>query len=720
MRAVLDLLALLGEYLVRDRYGIAAGLIRLVARSGRRCIGDGALVGGRIDHTRLGDGLVLELHVALVAAQRSGGNGEQRGAVRAGGRLDLLALCPGDFLVGVVVQGVLSRAALVGGIGRQRVADHHVLLIEPAGRVVLAGRGLVAVHIGGPGHHPSARVLAAVNVCPREVGIPGGLTALLHARGPLLVHRVAQRVAVLPASAYNPKSCLVTIGPVKSTGLGCVLGDKRRVRAKRVRHRRAVFELDVDLYALDVLGTVAGRIVDHVVGTLGKHRVPQRELDVLKQNRLLVVRAEGVLQVHVLGICPCRHNREIRLGLPRRRTVRGRARRAHKLLGDPDLAAHGVVRGLDLARRLAVLVDLARVVHQRGRGLARQLRVIDDAVRKLGICIGKPAERIRKAGGTRRNRPLVQNRRARSALVDGKAALVGLVVLERVGKNVAVHVGLDVALVERNRPRDVIHRTRTSGLADHVVTEVARLLGHRAGLRTLRGGAAPRPRCRVLGVLVLVDPHLVAQCIDRRVVQARRVGDLVGAFGEIAQCDGCLLAGDRGLRVERRAIEFKTACIKGEVGTQRIGKYQAGGVRLDLKLHGPLDLVGVRVVLARLLTRHLAVLDGHVLAAAVAGKLDLDLLTGCRIGVGQSEVKVELRVHVGRVRREVGGIEDEGRRIVLDRPVGHLHAVALDGATGAIFDFDVRGELIDHRRFQLSRSIRALKVDAYVPVDRRR
>ena len=203
-------------------------------------------------------------------------------------------------------------------------------------------------------------------------------------------------------------------------------------------------------------------------------------------------------------------------------------------------------------------------------------------------------------------------------------------------------------------------------------------------------------------------------------VQARRVGDLVGALGEIAQRDGCLLAGDRGLRVKRLAIELKTACIKGEVGTQRIGEHQAGGVRLDLKLHGPLDLVGVRVVLARLLTRHLAVLDGHVLAAAVAGKLDLDLLTGRRIGVGQSEVKVELRVHVGRVRREVGGIEDEGRRIVLNRPVGHLHAVALDGATGAIFDFDVRGELIDHRRFQLSRSIRALKVDAYMPVDRRR
>ncbi len=164
MRAVLDLLALLGKHLVRNRYGIATGLKRLVARSGRSRVGDGALVGGRIDHTRLGDGLVLELHVTLVAAQRSGGNGEQRGAVRAGRGLDLLAFCSRDFLIGVVVQGVLGRAALVRGVGGQRVGDHHVLLIKPTSRVVLAGGGLVAVHIGGPGHHPGARVLAAVNV----------------------------------------------------------------------------------------------------------------------------------------------------------------------------------------------------------------------------------------------------------------------------------------------------------------------------------------------------------------------------------------------------------------------------------------------------------------------------------------------------------------------------------------------------------------------------
>ena len=173
---------------------------------------------------------------------------------------------------------------------------------------------------------------------------------------------------------------------------------------------------------------------------------------------------------------------------------------------DGRVVMHGIVR--------------ARIVH---------LCVIDDAVGgvlvdKIGReCVGKRALRRVKHAARKNLRP-------RAALVNRVAPHIGLLIVKRIGELVAAHVGLDLALVERDRPRDVGRCTRAVGLVDHVVTKLAGSSSHGAALAIAQ--AAPLPRCRVLRRFLLIDELAI---VNRNAsLQFRLIGNRVLPLGNVA------------------------------------------------------------------------------------------------------------------------------------------------------------------------------------------
>ena len=133
--------------------------------------------------------------------------------------------------------------------------------------------------------------------------------------------------------------------------------------------------------------------------------------------------------------------------------------------------------------------------------------MIDDAVGGVLVCKIGP-ERVGERFLRRTERASLKNLRPRAALVYRVAPYIGLLSVKRIGKRVAAHIGLELALVERDSPRDVGRRARAVGLVDHVVAKLAGNTSRRVALAIAR--AAPLPRCRVLGCFLVVYPHAVA------------------------------------------------------------------------------------------------------------------------------------------------------------------------------------------------------------------
>ena len=306
--------------------------------------------------------------------------------------------------------------------------------------------------------------------------------------------------------------------------------------------------------------------------------------------------------------------------LPRRPSRRRSSIGAHEPLG--DRRAHQLRRepAVIRARNRAFTLNGRVVAHGVVRARVVHLGVIDDAVG--GVLVGKvDRERVGKGALRRIKYAGRKNLRPRAALVNRVAAHVCLLSVKRIGEHVAAHVSLELASVERDRPRDVGRRARAVGLADHVVAEFTGGSRNRAVLAI--ADTAPLPRRRVFGGLLLVDKFAVVR--GNAALQHRFIGDRVVALRKVAQTlkDRALTV-NRRLRIELLAVEHEAAVHEAEVIAERVGELDVRGVRFDGKLNGPRNLghaVGALGEDARLRPRNVAVLGGN-LNRPRAGELD--------------------------------------------------------------------------------------------------
>ena len=181
--------------------------------------------------------------------------------------------------------------------------------------------------------------------------------------------------------------------------------------------------------------------------------------------------------------------------LPRRPARRRGFIGAHEPLGDRRAGQLRRERAFAGAGNGALALDSRVVAHGVVGARVVHLCVIDDAID--GVLVGKVGrERVGKRA-LRRIKPAGRkNLRPRPALVDRVVPRIRLLAVQSVGKHVAAHVGLELTLVEGDRPRDVGRRARAVGLVDHVVAKLAGSGRGRVALAVV--GAAPLPRCRVL------------------------------------------------------------------------------------------------------------------------------------------------------------------------------------------------------------------------------
>ena len=324
---------------------------------------------------------------------------------------------------------------------------------------------------------------------------------------------------------------------------------------------------------------------------------PGRLERILHRNRVGVNRADDRLQRDLrLPRCPARC-----------RSVVG----AHEPLGDRRADQLRRERAIIRTRDKALALDGRIVAHGVVRGRVVHLCVIDDTIDR--VLIGK-VRRERVGKGSLRRVELAgrNNLRPGITFVDRVASRIRLLAVQRVGEHVAAHIGLELALVELDRPRDVGRRARAVGLADHVVAELAG--GSRGRAVLAIAGAAPLPRRRVLGGVLVADVLAVVR--DNVALQLCFVRDRVVALGKVAQTvEARSLAVDGRLRVELLAIEREAAVHKAEVVAQRVGELDIRGVRFDGELDGPGDLghaVGTLGEGSRFRPRDVSVLGGDI------------------------------------------------------------------------------------------------------------
>ena len=253
---------------------------------------------------------------------------------------------------------------------------------------------------------------------------------------------------------------------------------------------------------------------------------------------------------------------------------------------------------------------------------------------------------------------------------------------KRVGKDIAGHVGLERAGVDRGRPGDVV-RSAGALLASHVDGK----LGAGGADVVLVGLAvgAPRPAGRVVhaGELAAVGDRL--PCVGR---DGRGVGQRVATLREVTQVErGGLTVHGRSRR-ELGAVELERGPVEREVGANRVGQHNVRSLGGDVELNGPRHRVALGVNGAPLGARHVAVLEGERDDTGNAGELDLNL-----IGI-VAGVRVQLHLEVDAQR--------DARRVLLEPLlcIGNIEHAVGDGPrrlVGTAFVVEVGVTNIRHR-----------------------
>ena len=191
---------------------------------------------------------------------------------------------------------------------------------------------------------------------------------------------------------------------------------------------------------------------------------------------------------------------------------------------------------------------------------------------------------------------------------------------ERVGKDIAGHVGLERTGVDRGRPSDVVRGARAL-LACHVDGKLG--AGGTDVVLVVLAVGTPRPAGRVVhtGELATVGDRL--PCVGR---DGRGVGQRVTALREIAQVErGSLAVHGRGRR-QSGAVELERGPVKHEVGANCVGQHDVRRLRGNVELNGPRHRIALGVNGTPLVARDVAVLEGERHDGGDARELDLNLV----------------------------------------------------------------------------------------------
>ena len=142
------------------------------------------------------------------------------------------------------------------------------------------------------------------------------------------------------------------------------------------------------------------------------------------------------------------------------------------------------------------MLDRCAVAHGVIRTRFIHLGVINNAIGD--VLILKVSRKLVGKGTLRRiELAFLEDLQTRAALINRIAPRIRLLIVQIIGEHVAAHVGLELALVERDGPCDVGRRAiAVARLANHVVTKGAGGSRNRAVLTIV--GTAPLPRRHVL------------------------------------------------------------------------------------------------------------------------------------------------------------------------------------------------------------------------------
>ena len=500
--AVGHLLGRLHHDLVRALDGLETGGERLRASLGVGLVGELHGSTGIAQCRAVHGSLILKLNVIVnvsldtLDVRLHGEDGGGALAGRFGGQRRPMA----NRAVVAAMQVVPGAARHIHHVLGHLVGDDDVDATQGTGRGGGPPVGLHLVDKNRPVGDPGAPLGGAgLNLAPIEVGVPvhvavlGDFRRLIGLDGEARLGRLGHR--------GRPEGGLVRIGVVGTVALGAV-GHRHIGGADKGPLRIACHKGELELVPLAI-------VCDLVVHALNELIVTRHELELVKRRALVLAGIELVGKGHLRRVGVGRHARHEDRGLPGGVAIGGGSLGAHELLGD----VLGVVGGNEAGRRIALralpagVLDGELVVHRVLGGGVGHLGVVHDGVRLLAGVGTKGIAEARAVGGQR-----TRGDGCAGSILDLVAALVGMARAERVGKDIAGHVSLERARVDRGRPGDVVRGAR-SLLACHVDGKLG--AGGTDVVLVVLAVGTPRPAGRVVhaGKLATVGDRL--PCVGR-------------------------------------------------------------------------------------------------------------------------------------------------------------------------------------------------------------
>lgn len=93
-------------------------------------------------------------------------------------------------------------------------------------------------------------------------------------------------------------------------------------------------------------------------------------------------------------------------------------------------------------------------------------------IRLVLLCFFQIAERITKCLGRIAEITFINLFALVKSPINRIAAYLFLFLVQRIGECIAIHVGFDITVVERNGPFDIGRRSGAIALVDHVIAEI--------------------------------------------------------------------------------------------------------------------------------------------------------------------------------------------------------------------------------------------------------